>query len=75
MPPHAKEFQRCEVRLICPASTPAPPPPARPACSYKTEVRAEDKEALRDLVKRQHHCECAPGHCVRRVERFSARCA
>lgn len=26
---------------------------------YKTEVRAEDKEALRDLVKRQHHCERA----------------
>lgn len=28
--------------------------------SYKTEVRAEDKEALRDLVKRQHHYALTP---------------
>ncbi|KAL4429375.1 hypothetical protein ABPG77_005149 [Micractinium sp. CCAP 211/92] len=27
---------------------------------YKTEVRAEDKEALRDLVKRQHHYALTP---------------
>ena len=30
------------------------------ACRYKTEVRAEDKTALRDLVKRQHHYALTP---------------
>ena len=29
-------------------------------CRYKTEVRREDKEALRDLVKRQHHYALTP---------------
>ena len=36
---------------------PALPPLLR---RYKTEVRREDKEALRDLVKRQHHYALTP---------------
>lgn len=38
----------------CPCLT--RPFPAR----YKSEVRREDKEALRDLVKRQHHYALTP---------------
>ena len=29
-------------------------------CRYKTEIRREDKHALRDLVKRQHHYALTP---------------
>ena len=51
---------QAQRRACASRPTRLPPPPPPPPRRYKTEIRREDKDALRRLLRHQHHYQLTP---------------